>query len=183
MRKIWYAAFLMMCLSVFTGCNDDDDVVVDEKWKSQNEAVIDQIRHDPSFTALPSPSLTDTLYYKVLKEGTGDMPLITSKVVVRYKGWLVNGDVFDMTAGYDTPETDDDLVYVLTLLDSNSPISYTVIEGWGIALQHMRVGDKWLVYIPWSLGYGTAGNTSAIPGCSTLIYEISLDKIITQTAI
>lgn len=182
MRKIWYAAFLMMCISVFTGCNDNDEVKVDEVWKARNEEAINLLRNNPEYSALVAPSLTDTIFYKVLESGTGDRPLITAQVAVRYKGMLINGDVFDMTQGFDTPETDDDLLFVCTLLNTDSPIYYTVIEGWGIVLQHMRVGDRWEVHVPWSLGYGREGKGTAIPGCSTLIYEIQLDRIITQTA-
>lgn len=182
MRKIWYAAFLMVCMSVVISCDDDDDIKVDEAWRVRNEAAFDLVRRNPEYKALPAPSLSDTLYYKVLEAGTGDVPLITSTVEVRYKGKLIDGTVFDMTSGFDTPETDDDLSYTFTLLNSDSPTSYTVIEGWGIALQHMHVGDRWEVYIPSNLGYGLRGYNS-VPGASTLIFEIALDRIVTQTAL
>jgi FKBP-type peptidyl-prolyl cis-trans isomerase len=48
-----------------------------------------------------------------------------------------------------------------------------VIPGFSIALQNMVIGDKWEVWIPWSLGYGSAGYSS-IPGFSTLVFQIEL---------
>lgn len=48
-----------------------------------------------------------------------------------------------------------------------------VIEGWQIALQKMRVGDHWIVYIPYNMGYGTR-TSGPIPAFSTLIFEVQL---------
>lgn len=186
MKNFWCLTFFMICSLALFSCDDDDDkVVIDEAWKARNEAVIEQIRNDASFTPIMSADRQDSIFYKVLHEGTGTVyPAITSTVEVRYKGWLITDEVFDSTAGYDTPETDDDLTYTFTLLNSSSPTSFNVIEGWGIALQHMKVGDKWLVYLPWTLAYGTTGNSGGsvtIPGCSTLVFEIELINIVSQS--
>ncbi|MBR5847956.1 MAG: FKBP-type peptidyl-prolyl cis-trans isomerase, partial [Bacteroidaceae bacterium] len=51
-----------------------------------------------------------------------------------------------------------------------------LIEGFSIALQNMRVGDRWVVYIPQELGYGRRAS-GPIPGCATLIFEIELLSI------
>jgi peptidylprolyl isomerase len=48
-----------------------------------------------------------------------------------------------------------------------------VIEGWQIALQQMRVGDRWMIYIPSELGYGNRPS-GPIPACSTLIFDVEL---------
>ena len=48
-----------------------------------------------------------------------------------------------------------------------------VIEGWQVALQKMHVGDKWIIYIPYTLGYGNK-NTDSIPAYSTLVFEVEL---------
>lgn len=186
MNKLKYLFFMMIGALTLVACgDDDDDVVIDEVWKAKNEAVIEEIRKDASYTPIMDASRQDSIFYRVLKQGTGTVyPAITSKVEVRYKGWLVDGTVFDSTAGYDTPEEDDDLTYTFPLLNSSSPTSFYVVEGWGIALQNMKVGDKWEVYIPWTLGYGTATQTGGkvtIPGCSTLIFEIELVRIVSQS--
>ena len=48
-----------------------------------------------------------------------------------------------------------------------------VIEGWQLALQRMHVGDKWVVYIPYTMGYGNR-TSGPIPAFSTLIFEVEL---------
>ena len=48
-----------------------------------------------------------------------------------------------------------------------------VIEGWQIALQQMHVGDKWIIYIPYTVGYGNRAS-GPIPAFSTLIFEVEL---------
>lgn len=47
------------------------------------------------------------------------------------------------------------------------------IEGWQLALQRMHVGDKWVVYIPYTMGYGNR-TSGPIPAFSTLIFEVEL---------
>ena len=46
-------------------------------------------------------------------------------------------------------------------------------DGFATAVQHMHIGDKWLVYVPWTLAYGESGNSS-IPGYSVLRFTIQL---------
>jgi peptidylprolyl isomerase/FKBP-type peptidyl-prolyl cis-trans isomerase FklB len=52
-----------------------------------------------------------------------------------------------------------------------------VVDGFSTALQHMQVGDKWEIWIPWKLGYGESGNNS-IQGYTTLVFEIELVAIV-----
>ena len=62
------------------------------------------------------------------------------------------------------------------------PVQYavsTVVTGWTTALQQMKVGDRWEVYIPSDLAYGEYGQSS-IPGYSTLIFDITLVDITTD---
>ena len=63
-----------------------------------------------------------------------------SIVTVHYKGSLINGRVFDNSYERNCPEA-------FRLCD--------VIDGWQLALQRMRAGDKWIIYIPYTMGYGT----------------------------
>ena len=81
-----------------------------------------------------------------------------SIVSVHYRGTLINGREFDNSWKRNCPEA-------LRLTD--------VIDGWRIALKLMHVGDRWMVYIPYNLGYGTR-TSGPIPGFSTLIFEIEL---------
>ena len=99
------------------------------------------------------------IYYKVLKEGDahGAQPQRRSIVTVHYTGWTIDGKKFDSSRG-GTP-------IALRLSD--------LIDGWGIALQHMHVGDEWELYIPAEMGYGKFSQPG-IPGGSTLIFDIEL---------
>lgn len=184
MKKVWYIALWMMCTIGFFSCSDDDDIVIDPVWKAQNEEFINKLKTDSKYKQIIAPSQQDTIFYEVLKEGTGERPLATATVKVYYKGMLIDDTVFDSTKGYNTPETDDDLSaeFVLLKYSGTNATAYDgVIEGWGITLQQMRIGDKWKVYIPWTLAYGITGSGSSVPGCSTLIFELELLEIVTQT--
>jgi len=99
------------------------------------------------------------LQYKVLVQGSGQVPQATDKVKVNYEGRLIDGTVFDASSKH-----------------GNDPISFRadqVIRGWTEALTMMPVGSKWQLYIPQELGYGErqAGN---IPPYSVLIFDVEL---------
>jgi len=101
------------------------------------------------------------LQYKVIKSGTGKMPKATDTVSVNYRGTLVNGKEFDASNG--------------------TPVSFPVnrvIPGWTEALQLMKEGDKWMVYIPSKLAYGERGTQGGPIGPNeTLIFEVELISI------
>ena len=99
------------------------------------------------------------LQYEVITEGTGIKPTIQDTFVAHYRGTLINGTEFD--ASYNRGEP---LVY---------PVS-AVIRGWTEGLQLMPVGSKYKFYIPYDLAYGTNDQGPAIPGGSTLIFELEL---------
>lgn len=104
-------------------------------------------------------ALDKGICYKVLRQGKpgGMSPNRSSVVSVHYTGKTINGKIFDSSRGGVAP------VFRLREL----------IPGWIIALQQMRPGDKWEVYIPAGQGYGRFSQPG-IPGGSTLIFEIEL---------
>lgn len=97
--------------------------------------------------------------YKVLQSGPegGKQPTPSSVVSCHYLGRTIDGKCFDTSLG--------GYPLAIRLRD--------LIEGWVIALQQMRVGDKWEIYIPSELGYGSFSQPG-IPANSTLIFEIEL---------
>lgn len=97
------------------------------------------------------------LFYKVIKKGNGPSPNRGSVVTVHYTGRTINGKKFDSSRGGVAP--------AFRLRD--------LIPGWIIALQQMKVGDRWEVYIPAEQAYGKT-NQPGIPGGSTLIFDIEL---------
>ncbi|MGZ8540754.1 MAG: FKBP-type peptidyl-prolyl cis-trans isomerase [Chitinophagaceae bacterium] len=99
------------------------------------------------------------LQYEVITEGTGIKPTALDTFVAHYRGTLINGTEFD--ASYNRGEP---LIY---------PVS-GVIRGWTEGLQLMPVGSKYKFYIPYNLAYGTNDQGPAIPGGSTLIFELEL---------
>lgn len=105
--------------------------------------------------------LNKGIYYEVLQTGDGQKPKMNNIVSVYYKGSLINGKVFDDNTAQGYPEA-------MRLTE--------LITGWQIVLTQMCVGDKWRVYIPAELGYGSRG-TDGIPRNSTLIFEIHLVSI------
>ena len=99
------------------------------------------------------------LQYKVIKSGTGATPKLSDGVKVHYHGTLTNGTVFDSS------------------VERGQSISFPVnrvIAGWVEALQLMKVGDKWTLFIPANLAYGERSPSSKIPANSPLVFEVEL---------
>lgn len=125
-----------------------------EIYKQQNEQFLESLRTETGIKELPCGIL-----YKVIDKGKGGVnPRLSNVVSVHYKGNLINGREFDNSKkrGY--------------------PAAFRlnqVIKGWQIALQKMQVGDRWVIYIPHSVGYGTRSSGS-IPAFSTLIFDVQL---------
>jgi len=101
------------------------------------------------------------LQYKVIKTGTGATPKPTDTVKVHYEGTLIDGTVFDSSVQRGQPVT--------------FPVG-GVIPGWTEALQLMKVGDKWQLFIPARLAYGERGVGPIGPN-SMLIFEVELLSI------
>ena len=102
------------------------------------------------------------LQYEVMKEGTGAMPKATDKVTTHYHGTLLDGKVFDSS------------------VNRGQPIDFPcngVIQGWQEALQLMKVGSKWKLFVPYNLAYGERGAGGDIGPYETLIFEVELLKI------
>jgi FKBP-type peptidyl-prolyl cis-trans isomerase FklB len=102
------------------------------------------------------------LQYKVLKEGTGESPKATDTVVTNYKGTLLDGTEFDSSYKRNEPAT--------------FPVN-RVIPGWTEALQLMKPGAKYQLFIPSKLAYGERGAGRDIGPNATLIFEVELLSI------
>jgi len=103
------------------------------------------------------------LQYFVMKSGTGRSPKATDVVRVSYTGMLLDGKVFDSTAGKEPAEF---------------PVN-RVIPGWTEALQKMKAGDKWRLYIPAHLAYGPQGPPGGpIPPFAALIFDVELLEVV-----
>lgn len=103
-------------------------------------------------------TLPSGLQYQVVKEGRGEKPSLSDRVKVHYHGMLTDGSIFDSS------------------VDRGEPITLgvgDVIKGWTEALQLMPVGSKWILYIPYELGYGSE-SAGKIPPFSPLVFEVEL---------
>lgn len=125
-----------------------------DKNKTDGEAFLAANAKKPGVKVLPSG-----LQYKVIKAGNGATPKKTDQVTTHYEGRLINGKVFDSSIARGEPAT--------------FPVG-GVIKGWVEALQLMKVGDKWQLYIPSELAYGERGAGSDIGPNSVLIFDIEL---------
>lgn len=112
-------------------------------------------------------TLPSGLQYKVEKEGAGPAPKAEDIVKVKYKGVLLDGTEFDNSERHGG--------------SVEFPVGQ-VIPGWSEALQLMKVGSKWKVFVPGSLGYGEQGNGPHIYPNATLIFNVELLEIVKEGA-
>ena len=111
-------------------------------------------------------ALKSGLQYRVLRSGpaTGLKPKLGDEVKVHYEGKLLNGETFDSSFERGAPT-------VFTLRNGG------LIKGWIEALQLMRPGDEWQVYIPGDLAYGADGK-GPIPPNAVLVFKIELIDVL-----
>ena len=107
-------------------------------------------------------TLASGLQYKVLKAGTGKTPKLTDTVTAHYRGTLLDGTEFDSSYRRGEPAV--------------FPVS-GVIRGWTEALQLMKEGAKWQLFIPADLAYGPRGGPPVIGPNAALIFEVELVSI------
>lgn len=187
--KLKLSIFLsLFAFILFSSC--DKEETFDDRWKLDNEAQFAKIASSSDYNKLDSYSGNGYIMYKVIESGSGtNYPYFTDRVKVRYTGWykqiwenpdtynddkgnvITNKVIFDTTSKSGMART-----FFVNPLASNST-TFGVIAGFSTALQHMKVGDIWEVWIPWKLGYSETGS-SAIPGYTTLVFEIELVEIV-----
>ncbi|MDO6392286.1 FKBP-type peptidyl-prolyl cis-trans isomerase [Pontibacter sp. BT731] len=121
------------------------------------EAFLAENKNKEGIKTLPSG-----LQYQVLEEGTGKSPAATDKVTTHYHGTLIDGTVFDSSYERGQPAT--------------FPVN-GVIAGWTEALQLMKEGAKWRLFIPSDLAYGAQGAGDTIGPNTTLIFDVELISV------
>ena len=135
----------------------------DNKKAQENLAAADafmaQNAKQPGVVTLP-----EGLQYKVIRSGPngGQHPTRADEVKVHYEGKLVDGTVFDSSYERGVP--------------ASFPLD-GLVPAWVIALQRMKAGDEWMLYVPPALGYG-AQDKGPIPGNSVMIFRIELIDVL-----
>jgi FKBP-type peptidyl-prolyl cis-trans isomerase FklB len=136
------------------------------------QAFMEKTAKEPGVQKLPSGVL-----YKVEKSGpaTGRSPNAGDEVKVHYEGKLITGEIFDSSYERGSP-----VVMGLTEASEGNP---GLIGGWVDALQKMKPGDVWIVYIPPARAYGEGGTPGGeIPPNAALIFKIELIDSLASTA-
>src|SRR5581483_5600494 len=127
-----------------------------EKNKKEGDAFLAANKSKPGVKSFDSG-----LQYQVLTEGTGETPKPGDTVAANYRGTLIDGTEFDSSK-------------------PGQPTSFPVtgvIPGWTEALEHMKTGSKWKLFIPSNLAYGERGQRPKIAPNAALIFEVELVSV------
>ena len=146
-------------LSLLAACQRGPDPKVLAANAEAGKAFLAKNASEPGVRALPSG-----LQYQVVKSGPADgvRPLPGDQIKVHYEGKLLSGEVFDTSYDRGVP--------AVMPLDG-------LIPGWVEALQLMRPGDEWRIFVPAALGYGDEGGGPIPPG-ATLVFRIELIDVL-----
>jgi len=148
MKKVWTIVFVSLIIVFISSCKKEED---SNEQAEIDKELIEQYISDNQLNAQSTPS---GLHYVILKTGSGDHPTIYSTVTVSYRGYLLNGDVFDENLAF------------------TSRLS-SLIQGWQEGIQLIGKGGKIKLLVPSDLGYGSQQQGS-IPANSVLIFDITL---------
>ena len=132
----------------------EENRIKGEKNKADGAAFLDKNKAQAGVITLP-----DGLQYKIITEGTGAIPKGQDEVSVNYRGTLLDGTEFDSSYKRNQP--------------FSTKVEGGIIKGWTEALELMKTGSKWQIFVPSDLAYGPAGR-SGIPPNAVLIFEIEL---------
>jgi len=149
--KMKSSLYLLLSIFAFLSCSDNDST-----FEPQNETDILKYIKDNNLDATKSSS---GLYYVIDNEGNGARPTSSSNVTVAYKGYFLNGKVFDQS--------------------NSGGISFglnRVITGWTEGITYFKEGGNGVLLVPSNLGYGPNGSLS-IPGGAVLVFDVKLIKV------
>lgn len=202
-KYVWYLCYLFLSVFAFVACDENEATFDKyESWQQRNKVYFEQVadtarraiaaakaeygdqweqycdwRMYQAYTKPVTTKLTDSICVKVLETGTGKgCPLYTDTVRVHYRGTLM--PTKDIINGKDTVVQDVFDYSFVPPLDLNLAfpklfgVSGTIV-GFGTALQYMHCGDRWMVYIPETLGYGSTAQNK-IPAYSTIMFDVTL---------
>lgn len=196
---------LPLAALLFASCEEVQEASKYDNWQARNEAYIDSIagetgkvfvatledadRMEPGrlFAIATTSGTTAGEQYVYCKKITanpeGRRPLYTETVSAYYYGTLITGDKFDGNfTGYSAVDRQELNAEDKKPTEFDAPAEFEVsgvITGWTAALQLMRTGERWMLYIPYQSAYGTSGSGS-ITGYSALAFDLILDDIVTD---
>ena len=150
---------MMQAIQTFMQRQADEEAAALAENLAESEAFLAENAQNSGVTVLASG-----LQYEIIQSGptSGESPTSSNSVLAHYHGTLPDGTVFDSS------------------VDRGEPATFgvsQVISGWTEALQLMKVGDKWRLFIPPDMAYGEASPTPAIPPNSALVFEVELLEV------
>jgi FKBP-type peptidyl-prolyl cis-trans isomerase FkpA len=145
-----------LALVLFISCDNEKKTEEDIDYTAKNEADIQAYVEENNLTAVRSNS---GLYYVIEEEGTGTQAVVNSNVTVAYKGYFLNGAVFDQS----------DAEGITIGLNQ-------VIAGWTEGIAYFKEGGSGILLVPAHLGYGSR-DYNGIPGGSVLVFEVTLISV------
>jgi len=167
MKNLFYLLIFTAGIVLFNACTKDKS---EDAWREANTNAYEAITKNSDFHKLETATGPSGVYYQIIKRGTvTEHPLQTSKVKVLYKGTYYDGTVFDAGSS-----------------GNNIPVEFTlssVVRGFSFALQNMVIGDKWNIWIPYYLGYGSTDYYNpityqlSVKAYTTLVFEVELVSI------
>lgn len=201
-RKI-LCFLLPLAALLFASCEEVQEASKYDNWQARNEAFIDSIARETGGLIIDSEEKAaavevgrlfaiattagtmsgDQYVYckKITANPDGRRPLYTESVSAYYYGTLITGDRFDGNfTGYSALDqgTLNATDKAPTEFDAPSKFSVSgVISGWTAALQLMKTGERWMLYIPYQSGYGTSGDRNIL-GYSALTFDLDLVEVV-----
>ena len=178
-------SFVILPLSLSVCACSEENTEEDEyaNWQERNEGTTDRwaiLANNGTYQKIltytkdaSTPGLTngDYIYYEVLERGEGtESPIFTDSVRVAYRGRFIpttnysEGYVFDQTYLGD---------FDWKTANMTDFVASGVVEGFSTAVMNMHAGDRWRVYIPYQLGYGST-TQNGVQGYSNLTFDIAL---------
>lgn len=184
------SVLLMLLAMLCASCSENEGEEEEyPDWKNTNEAYFKSLassarqamaQGDKSWKAFltytkvegAKAETTDSIFVHVVKEGTGaGCPAYTDSVKVHYRGRLIPSKSYP--TGYVFDKTFEGDVFDPSVSNAAKFVVNSVVTGFATALMHMHIGDHWIVYMPYKLGYDIT-EKSGIPIYSTLIFEMQL---------
>lgn len=153
------------CLSICSGCS-----CIPCKEKKETSAKVATTTQTKENTVETTQKTASGLQYKVVTQGNGESPVLGQTVTVHYTGHLYDPQTNTIGAKFDSS------------VDRGAPFEFSigvghVIAGWDEGVMDMKVGEKRVLIIPPSLGYGARGAGNVIPPNATLHFEVELLKV------
>ena len=187
LQSIFWLLTLLLSMGAVTSCSESDEIDANDEyanWQSRNDAFFASLEDSLSrggiawkkiktFTKDPSTAgvNTDYIYAKVLETGDGTTsPLYSDSVRVSYRGRLIPSVTYPEGYVFDQTYVGNFNIRTTGVLDG---VAGDFKEGFSTALQAMHKGDRWRVYVPYELGYGSQSQTG-IPAYSVLVFDVAL---------